>query len=78
MKTCVECQFENNEHSFACSKYKPTKFEMKTKKINRPNTAYMTIWKKTHTELKKLSLKRKEPMTVVIQRLVENAEKLLP
>lgn len=48
------------------------------KKIkNRPNTSYMTIWKKTHDELKKIAQKRKEPMTVVLQRLIENAEKLL-
>ena len=37
----------------------------------------MTIWKKTHVELKKLAQKRKEPMTVVLQRLVENADKLI-
>ena len=49
----------------------------KEKKQNRPNTSYMTIWKKTHSELKKLALKRKEPMTVILQRLVENAEKVL-
>jgi len=47
------------------------------KKQLRPNTSYMTIWKKTHAELKKLSVKRKEPMTVVLQRLVENSHKIL-
>ena len=51
---------------------------MNKEKTKRPNTSYMTIWKKTHMELKKLAHKRKEPMTVVLQRLVENADKILP
>lgn len=41
-------------------------------KQNRPNTKYIAIWKKTHQFLKKISQKEKEPMTVIVQRLVEN------
>lgn len=41
----------------------------------RPNTKYISIWKKTHDILKRLSEERKEPMTVIIQRLVDKFEK---
>lgn len=42
----------------------------------RKNSAYITIWKKTHNLLKKISKKKNEPMTVVLQRAVEHFEKV--
>lgn len=41
----------------------------------RLNTKYIAIWKKTHTLLKKISKKKQEPMTVLVQRMVETYEK---
>lgn len=47
------------------------------KKMNtkRTNTKYVAVWKKTHESLKKISKKRMEPMTVVVQRAVELLDK---
>lgn len=40
----------------------------------RINTRYISIWKKTYEYIKQLSVKEQEPMTVIVQRLVENKE----
>lgn len=42
---------------------------------NRPNSAYIIIWKKTYDLLKKLAEQLQEPMTNVVQRAVEMLDK---
>jgi hypothetical protein len=41
----------------------------------RKNTRYLAIWKKTYETIKKISQKRTEPMTVIVQRAVEQFER---